>query len=220
VQVDIFYIHAPDSSVPLSETLAGVNEVYKKGLFTRFGLSNYQAADVEAVYAHCREHNYVLPSVYQGNYSAVARKQDTLLFPTLRKLKIAFYAYSPLAGGFLTKSKQQIADGAGRFGDALGGMYKDMYAKPAYLEALAEWEAIAQDVGCSKADLAYRWVTYNSPLKPEYGDGIIVGASTLKQLEQTMEGLKAGPLSAEAVKRIDHVWKTVEHEAPLDNYHR
>lgn len=206
--------------MPLSSTLAGVNEAYQKGYFTRFGLSNYQAKDVEAVYAHCKENNYVLPTVYQGNYSAVARKQDTLLFPTLRKLNIAFYAYSPLAGGFLTKTKEQIAQGAGRFGDALGGMYKSMYAKPAYLEALSEWDAIAKDVGCSKADLAYRWVAYNSPLKPEYGDALIVGASSLKQLEQTLEGLKAGPLPEEAVKRIDHVWTTIEHEAPLDNYHR
>lgn len=219
-QVDIFYIHAPDSSVPLSSTLAGVNEVYKKGYFTRFGLSNYQAQDVEAVYNHCKENGYVLPSVYQGNYSAVARKQDSLLFPTLRKLNIAFYAYSPLAGGFLTKTKEQIAEGAGRFGDVLGGMYKNMYAKPAYLEALSEWEAIAKDTGCSKADLAYRWVTYNSPLKPEQGDGVIVGASSLKQLEQTLEGLKAGPLPEEAVKKIDHIWTKIEHEAPLDNYHR
>lgn len=65
-------------------------------------------------------------------------------------------------------------------------------SKPAYLEALGEWEAIAKDVGCSRADLAYRWVTYNSPLKPEFGDAIIVGASRLEQFEQTLEGLKVG----------------------------
>jgi aflatoxin B1 aldehyde reductase len=211
-------MHAPDDAVPLSSTLAGVNEAYKKGYFSRFGLSNYRVEDVEAVYNHCNENGYVLPTVYQGNYSPVARKQDTLLFPTLRRLKIAFYAYSPLAGGFLTKTKEQIKQGAGRFGDAYGGMYSNMYAKPAYLAALSEWEVIAKEVGCSKADLAYRWVSYNSPLKPEQGDGIIVGASSLRQFEQTMEGLKAGPLPDEAVKRIDHVWKTIEHEAPLDNY--
>ena len=54
--------------------------------------------------------------------------------------------------------------------------------------------------------------------KPEQGDGIIVGASSLRQFEQTMEGLKAGPLPDEAVKRIDYVWKTIEYDAPLDNY--
>jgi aflatoxin B1 aldehyde reductase len=206
--------------VPLSSTLAGVNEVYKKGYFTRFGLSNYRAEDVEAVYDYCKQHDYVLPTAYQGNYSAVARKPDTVLFPTLRKLGIAFYAYSPLAGGFLTRTKEQVAAGEGRFGDFLGGMYKDMYAKPTYLAALSEWAAIADDVGCSRADLAYRWVAYNSPLKPEYGDGVIVGASKLTQLEQTLEGLKAGPLPDDAVQRIERIWKTVEHEAPLDNYNR
>jgi aflatoxin B1 aldehyde reductase len=108
-------MHAPDDCTPLSSTLAGVNEAYKKGYFSRFGLSNYRVEDVEAVYNHCNENGYVLPTVYQGNYSPVARKQDTLLFPTLRRLKIAFYAYSPLAGGFLTKTKEQVKQGAGRF---------------------------------------------------------------------------------------------------------
>ncbi len=38
---------------------------------------------------------------------------------------MSFYAYSPLAGGFLTKTKAQIEEGAGRFGpNVLGGMYK------------------------------------------------------------------------------------------------
>jgi len=208
--------------VPLADWLPGVQEVYKAGAFARFGLSNFQADTVQAVYDYCKEHSYVLPTVYQGNYSAVARKQDTLLFPLLRKLGIAFYAYSPIAGGFLTKTAQQISKGAGRFhtNDFVGQMYHGMYAKPSYLEALSEWEAIAKDVGCSKAELAYRWVSYNSPLDPKYGDAIIVGASSLEQLSQTLDGLKNGPLPEAAAKRIDHVWKTVQHEAPLDNYHR
>jgi len=223
-KVDIFYIHAPDSSIPISETLAGINEAYKAGYFSRFGLSNYQAEDVQKVYDHCKENSYVLPTVYQGNYSAVARKQETLLFPTLRKLGIAFYAYSPIAGGFLVKTKQQIIDGVnlGRFDPStgIGEMYMSMYNKPAYLEALSQWEAIAKEAGCSKADLAYRWVKYNSPLKPEYGDAIIIGASKLEQLKQTLSGISAGPLSEDITKKIDEVWTTIEHEAPLDNYHR
>lgn len=90
VDVDILYIHAPDHDTPLEETLAAVDAVHKSGFFKRFGLSNYQAKDVEAVYNYAKEKGYVLPSVYQGNYNPVARKQETLLFPTLRKLGIAF----------------------------------------------------------------------------------------------------------------------------------
>ncbi|OCT49647.1 Aflatoxin B1 aldehyde reductase member 4 [Cladophialophora carrionii] len=220
-QVDIFYIHSPDSKIDLEETLAGVNEVYKTGVFKRFGLSNYSPADVQKVYDIAKEKGYVLPTVYQGNYSPVARRQETELFPVLRNLGIAFYAYSPLAGGFLTKTAQQIKDGVSRFApDALGGMYRDMYMKPSYLDALSVWEAIANEEGVTRAELAYRWVTYHSPLKKEQGDAIIVGASSTEQLEQSLTGIEKGPLSSKAAEGIDKVWDQVKHEAPLDNFTR
>lgn len=218
-KVDTLYIHAPDHGVPISDSLAGINEVYQKGLFSRFGLSNFRAEDVEKVYNHCKEHGYVLPSVYQGNYSPVARKLESTLFPTLRKLGISFYAYSPLAGGFLTKTKDQIIQGAGRFNEqSIGGVYNKMYSKPTLLEALAEWDDIAKSAGCSKALLAYRWVTYNSILREDAGDGVIIGARSLEQMQETLEGLKVGPLDASSSERIEQIWKKVEHEAPEDNF--
>lgn len=214
-KVDIFYIHAPDPTLAPSTYLPTINDLYKEGLFTRFGLSNFAPETVQEIYDICKEKGFVLPTVYQGNYSPVARLQDEQLFPTLRKLKIAFYAYSPLAGGFLTKTKEQIEQGAGRFNkEALGGMY----VKPSYLKALAEWEKIANEEGCSKAELAYRWVSYHSPLKAEQGDALIVGASSVKQLGQTAEGLKKGPLKKETAAAIDKVWESVKADAPLDNY--
>ncbi|KAK4495015.1 hypothetical protein PRZ48_013342 [Zasmidium cellare] len=219
--VDVYYLHAPDAKTPLDETLSAVNEIYKSGFFKRFGLSNFKAEDVQKVYDHSKAKGYVLPTVYQGNYSAVARKQEELLFPTLRKLGIAFYAYSPLAGGFLTKTRQQIEEGAGRFSEsALGGMYRNMYSRPRLLDALSEWRSIAEDEGITNADLAYRWVKYNSPLKPEHGDAIIIGASSLQQLQQTLDSINGGALSAKAVSRIDEIWKKIADEAPLDNYHQ
>lgn len=134
---------------------------------------------------------------------------------------MSFYAYSPIAGGFLTKTKQDIQDGKGRFDPStpLGAMYSGMYSKSSLLDALGEWEEIAKEEGVPKAELAYRWVTYNSPLKSEHGDGIIVGASSFDQLKQTLASCNAGPLSEKACKRIDELWKKIEHEAPLDNYH-
>lgn len=103
-QVDIYYIHAPDKDTPLEETLKGIQQLYEQGAFKRFGLSNYSPSDVQKAYDICKQNGYVLPTVFQGNYNPVARRQETELFPTLRKLNIAFYAYSPLAGGFLTKT--------------------------------------------------------------------------------------------------------------------
>ena len=68
--VDIYYIHSPDASTDLEETAAAINDIYKQGFFKRFGLSNYKAEDVEKMYQVCKKNNYVLPTVYQGNYSA------------------------------------------------------------------------------------------------------------------------------------------------------
>ncbi|KAF4551006.1 Aldo-keto reductase-like protein 9 [Elsinoe fawcettii] len=221
-QVDIFYIHAPDDSVPIEDTLEGVNEVHKLGLFKRFGLSNYKAENVEKIYNLAKEKGYPLPQAYQGNYSPVARLQETVLFPVLRKLNIAFYAYSPLAGGFLTKTAEDIEKGTGRFNkdSPIGSIYHSMYAKPAYISALKQWASIAEEAGVSKAELAYRWVRFNSPLKQEQGDAIILGGRTIEQITQTLDGLNKGPLSEDVVKKIDQVWETVKHEAPLDNYHK
>ena len=122
----------------------------------------------------------MLPTVYQGNYNPVARHYDRTLFPLLRELKIAFYAYSPFAGGFLVKDPQVLkaGSGQGRWDPAtpLGKVYNDIYSRPSLLEALSEWNAIAKEAGVSKAVLAYRWVMYNSMLSAECGDGIVVRA--------------------------------------------
>lgn len=209
----------PDRSANLADTLAGIQALYEAGSFKRFGLSNFFAKEVEEVYNLCKEKGYVLPTVYQGNYNPVARIQETVLFPTLRKLGISFYVYSPLAGGFLTKTKAGIEAGEGRFDKSslIGQMYSGLYGKSELLESLAQWEETAKEEGCSRADLAYRWVRFNSPLKLEFGDAMIVGASNLKQLKQTIEGSNAGPLSARAVERIDTIWELVKDVAPLDN---
>lgn len=130
------------------------------------------------VYDYAKSKGYVLPTVFQGNYNPVARHYDTTLFPLLRELHIAFYAYSPLAGGFLVKDAQTLNTGGGQGrwdpSSRVGKIYNDRYNKPSLLEALSEWEAIANEARVSKAALAYRWVTYNSKLSAEYGDGIIV----------------------------------------------
>jgi aflatoxin B1 aldehyde reductase len=219
----VYYIHSPDPSLDLEDMLKGINDAYRAGYFKRFGLSNFTANDVERVYALCKEKGYPLPTVYQGNYSPVARRTETELLPTLRKLNIAFYAYSPLAGGLLTKTKEQIIEGskdAGRFGKGhwLGSMYADLYNKPAYHKALDMWGTAAQAAGCSRAELGFRWVAFDSQLDPKHGDAIVFGGSKLSQVKATLDWLKMGSVGEEAMAEIDQIWKVIEKDAPLDNY--
>ena len=158
--------------------------------------------------------------MYQGNYNPVGRHSEKTLFPLLRKLKISFYAYSPIAGGFLVKSPEEITSGKGRFDKSttLGPVYQKLYNKPLLLTALTEWDNISKEAGISKAALAYRWTTYNSNLNPESGDGIILGATRPAQLKETLESLTKGPLEQWIVSRIEEVWNAARDEAPLDNF--
>lgn len=84
----VYYLHSPSYTYPLEKILEGVNEVYNKGYFKYFGLSNYKPEDVQRVYDLSKAKGWVLPTYYQGNYNAAARGQEEQLFPTLRKLGI------------------------------------------------------------------------------------------------------------------------------------
>ncbi|KEF56650.1 uncharacterized protein A1O9_06839 [Exophiala aquamarina CBS 119918] len=156
-----------------------------------------------------------------SNYNPVARLQETLLFPTLRKLGIVFYAYSSLAGCFLTKTAADIKQGKGRLNNqVIDVLCKEPYAKPTYVDALEKWEAAAAAEGVTQAVLANQWVVFNPLLKKERGDGIVIGVSNNEQLEQTLAHLKKGHLRDQAMKAIDDIWEAIKHEAPYDNTHR
>lgn len=222
-QVDIYYLHSPDTATPLEETLSAIQEIYAAGKIKRFGLSNFRPDDVQKIYDIQKAAKSVLPSVFQGNYNAVSRHIERDLFPLLRKLQMSFYAYSPIAGGFLVKNSAQlrVKDDAGRFGEnaRTGEMYIELYGKESLYQALDEWGTIAKDAGISKAALAYRWIAFHSALKAGNGDAIIVGASKVAQLEESLSAVEDGPLEKDIAERTNAIWAKVEDEAPLDNYH-
>jgi aflatoxin B1 aldehyde reductase len=207
----------------LEETLAGIDDLYRAGTFDRFGLSNFTAAEVEETIRIAKEKNYIVPSVYQGNYNAVARRTETELFPILREHGMAFYAYSPIAGGFLTKTRAALSQSSeieGRWSreTAFGQLYHALYNKPRLLEALDMWNDISETTKIPRAELAYRWIVYHSHLDGKYGDAVVIGASRIMQLEQTLAGLRRGPLPEAAWKRIADIWEIVKHESILDSY--
>jgi len=221
-QVDVYHLHAPDRRVPFDGSLEAMDILYRAGCFKRFGLSNYLPHEVEEVVRICKERGFVTPSVYQGNYSPVARRADEELFPILRKHKIAFYAYSPLAGGFLAKTRKTLVSGLadGRWDPStdLGKLYSWLYNRPNYLDALDRWGQIAEREGVSKPELAYRWVAYNSCVQADLGDAVIFGVSKKSHYQETVNWLRKGPVSSTAVTSIDQLWDLVRKDAIWDNF--
>ncbi|XP_068171899.1 aflatoxin B1 aldehyde reductase member 4-like [Antennarius striatus] len=225
--VDLFYLHAPDHQNPIQDTLRACDALHKEGKFKEFGLSNYASWEVSEIVCICRHNNWIVPSVYQGMYNATTRQVETELLPCLRYYGMKFYAYNPLAGGLLTgKYHYEDKDGsqpAGRFfGNNWAAAYRDRYWKQSHFQGIdLVLQALEEAYGEQKPTLtsaAMRWMYHHSYLKGDLGDGVIIGMSTMEQLQQNLDAAEEGPLDQRVVSAFDEAWKLVAHECP--NYFR
>ena len=212
--VDIMYLHAPDRATRFEETCFAMNAAYQAGKFERFGLSNYSVSDVEAVVEICERYNLVKPCVYQGQYNPICRGAEAELLATLRRYDIAFYAYSPSACGFFSSkvSRASTADKNSRWNikSPLGAKYAGDYFQDPLFAAASFVRGHASVYGISGHAAALRWTTWHSDLDAESGDAIIVGASSLAQLEENLNILEQGPLPDSLVSVINSVWEDVK----------
>ncbi|KAF0034457.1 hypothetical protein F2P81_012215 [Scophthalmus maximus] len=190
--VDLFYLHAPDHQTPIQDTLRACNDLHKEGM-----------------------------------YNATTRQVETELLPCLRYHGMRFYAYNPLAGGLLTgKYHYQDKDGsqpAGRFfGNNWAEAYRDRYWKESNFQAIdVVLKALETAYGSEKPTLtsaAMRWMYHHSQLKGDLGDGVIIGMSSMEQLQQNLDAAEEGPLDERVVAAFNEAWNLVAHECP--NYFR
>ncbi|KAI1976764.1 hypothetical protein LOZ53_003640 [Ophidiomyces ophidiicola] len=210
--VDIFYLHAADRSVPFSETLQAVNDLHKEGKFVQLGLSNYTAFEVAEIVTMCHERGWVRPTVYQAMYNAITRSIEAELIPCCRRYGMDIVVYNPLAGGILSgKYKTANIPAEGRYSDAhgvTGDLYRNRYFKDATFDALRVIEPVAEKHDLTLIEISLRWLCHHSALAIKDGnDGIIVGVSSLKQLEENMADIKkGGPLPDDVVAALDEAW--------------
>lgn len=206
-KVDIYYIHGPDRDTPLEEQCRAFGKLYQDGRFSRFGVSNLSAAQVQEIHDICKREGYPLPSVYQGAYSPIHRSAETGLFPTLRKLNIAWYAWGPLAGGLLAKPIDDLLkpkEGT-RFHEM--PIFGDMYLKKSNIQALKKMNETCEEAGMSMMEATMRWFMHHAPLTSD--DGVILGASSKEQVDATLSACEKGPLAEAVVKGWEELWKNV-----------
>ncbi|MCJ1462630.1 Aflatoxin B1 aldehyde reductase member 2 [Pseudocyphellaria aurata] len=208
--VDIFYLHAPDRSVPFEETLEAVNELHKEGKFIELGLSNFTAFEVAEIVITCRERGWVRPTVYQGMYNAITRSIEHELIPCCHRYGLDIVIYNPLAAGlFSGKIKTGEIPSEGRFSKgSFGAVSRNRYFKDATFDALRLIEPVAQKHNLTLLEVALRWCTHHSALRMQNGgrDGVIIGVSSFGQLESNLKDLEKGPLPVDVVKVLDDAW--------------
>ncbi|KAH7910358.1 NADP-dependent oxidoreductase domain-containing protein [Hygrophoropsis aurantiaca] len=216
-KIHTFYLHAPDRSVPIEETLRAVNQLHVEGLFEEFGLSNYYSWEVAQAVEIAKRNDWIRPTVYQGGYNAIERNIETELIPCLRHYGIRFYAYSPLAGGLLVGkilNKEAMENTLGGRWDpkvshlapALHKMYAPM------LPALGKLKDVLDTRNIRLSEAAQRWLQHHSALVP--GDAVVIGASSADQLEANLRECEGGPLPKDVLTLMEEAWKAVKATAP------
>lgn len=219
--VDIFYLHAPDRTVPFQETLEACNELYQEGKFKILGLSNYAAWEVAEIWNIADQKDWVKPRVYQAMYNCLTRAIEEELVPCCRKYGIDLLVYNPLAGGVLSGKYQskEVADDGGRYSDTnpvVGKMYRDRYLKDSNFEALKAIRPVAESHGLTLLEIAFRWCVHHSKLQVLGGnDGIVIGVSSLEQLQANLTDLEKGPLPDEVVEALDVAWEVAKPSCAL-----
>ena len=76
----------------------------------------------------------------------------------------------------------------------LAQFYRSRYWNEPYFNALAKIEAVAEKYNLTMAEIALRWISHHSLMKREYGDAVLIGASSTKHIEQNLIDLEKGPL--------------------------
>jgi aryl-alcohol dehydrogenase-like predicted oxidoreductase len=150
-EIDLYYQHRVDPSVPIEETVGAMGELVKQGKVRAIGLSEAKPETIK------RAHKTHPLAAVQSEYSLLYRQHAEETIATTRPLGIAYVAYSPLGRSLLTGSVKSasvipVGDGRGRHPRFAG----DNLARN--LQLVAAVEAMAKAKGCTPGQIALAWL--------------------------------------------------------------
>ena len=196
--VDLFYTHRYDPNTPLEETLQALVDIVRQGKALYVGISRYPKEAAKFAYRYLEERD-VHCLLYQGKYNLLNREpEEEGILRQAQKNGTGFIAFSPLAQGLLTNRYLNGIPADSRM--AQGGSLKENALTPALLEKLKALDQLAQQSGQTLAEMALAWV-----LKDELVTSVIIGASSVKQLEDNLKAIRNTQFSEEELKEMEGI---------------
>jgi L-glyceraldehyde 3-phosphate reductase len=195
--VDVFYSHRLDGSTPLEETMGALDAAVRQGKALYVGLSSYDAERTRRAAEILRQLGTPL-LLHQPSYSMLNRWIETEgLLAAAEELGIGVIGFTALAQGLLT---DRYLDGIPEGSRAARGeeTFERSWLDEEMIERLRALNALASRRGQSLAQLALAW-----GLRDERVTSLVIGASSVDQLEQNVDALDNLSLSAEELSEID-----------------
>jgi L-glyceraldehyde 3-phosphate reductase len=194
--VDVFYSHRLDGSTPLEETMGALDTAVRQGKALYVGISSYDAERTREAAAILRDLGTPL-LIHQPSYSMLNRWIETEgLLDTAAELGIGVIGFTALAQGLLT---DRYLDGIPEGSRAARGETFDRdWLTEETIERLRALNDLASRRGQTLAQLALAWA-----LRDERVTSLVIGASSVEQLEQNVDALDNLELSEEELAEID-----------------
>lgn len=207
--LDIYYLHWPDYSTPLEETLEATTQLVRSGKVRYVALSNFASWQVVQTQWIAERSHFIAPVCNQVVYNLLQRDIERELIPCLKAQKVGLTIYNPLGGGMLTgKHKRGTPEGINRFNTpqasgarTLGDIYYERYWTEANFNAVDGYAKVAAEAGIPLIELALRWCISQPAV-----DSILLGASRTAQLQENLALLDKPALSPETLAACDKVY--------------
>jgi L-glyceraldehyde 3-phosphate reductase len=193
--VDVFYSHRPDPQTPLEETMGALDTAVRSGKALYAGISSYSAERTAEAARILTELGTPL-FIHQPSYSMLNRWVEGGLLDTLQKVGAGCIAFSPLAQGMLTDKYLDGIPAGSRMAEN-SSLSRDLLTDQnlTHIRALNE---IAAGRGQSLAQMALAWLAHDQRVT-----SVLVGASSVKQLEQNIAAMNNLEFSAQELAEID-----------------
>ena len=194
----IFYSHRFDPVTPLEETLQALVDIVRSGKALYVGISRYPLEAARFAFRYLAERD-VPCLLFQDRYNIFDREPETSgVLSLAAESGAGFIAFSPLAQGLLTNRYLNGIPQDSRM--AVGGSLKRDDLTEEKLSRIRALNDLARQRGQTLAEMALAWL-----LRDERVSSVIIGASSVAQIEENLKALRNTTFSAEELAEIDRL---------------
>ena len=203
--VDLLFCHRPDVNTPIEETVRAMSYLIDRGKAMYWGTSEWSARQIREAWEVARRERLIPPTMEQPEYNMFHRERvEGEYAPLYESIGLGTTVWSPLASGVLTgKYNDGIPEGSRMTVESYGWLRERLESEEgrARIETVRRLVPVADELGCSMAQLALAWCLKNPRVST-----VITGASRPEQVTENMKALDvAAGLSDATMARIDEI---------------
>lgn len=195
---DIFYSHRYDPQTPVEETMQALIDIVHQGKALYIGISKYPPEKLMQAYDILKS-QHVPCLIYQDKYSMLVRHPEEEHMAINEKYGVGFIAFSPLAQGVLTNKYLNGIPETSRAHKS-HGFLQESEITPEVIKKVSALNDLATQRGQTLAEMALAWLLYNKQVT-----SVIVGTSSLKQLQDNLKARDNANFSEEELKLIENI---------------